>query len=215
MAELPLKEEIRKAVREVVQEEIQQATKEAKAEIKSTAAKAKSKTKNKTEFDYTRKAGVDQRDPRAKDHQWPCFGAHQPVSHGNRYGAWTECGTCGLRLSYIPAINAPAQTTRVDLPQNVTMALERLRSEGWEPQTISMTQVKAMITIVAKEYQLIKTPKSKAKSGYVKPNDLAKNATSSATPPEAVAIHSEDDDDSFEQINKEDYEPKKKKESQQ
>ncbi|CAK9001654.1 unnamed protein product [Durusdinium trenchii] len=48
---------------------------------------------------------------------------------------------------------------------------------------------------IQQEYQLIKTPKSKAKSGYVKPNDLAKNATSSATPPEAVAIHSEDDDD--------------------
>ena len=192
-------------MREVVQEEIHQATKEAKAEIKSTAAKGKSKPKVKTELDHTRKAGMDQRDPRAKTQQWPCFGDHHPFSHGNRFGSWTECTTCGVRLSYTPAVNAPAQTTHVDLQQNVILALERLRSEGWEPQTISHTQVKAMITIVSKEYQLIKIPKAKAKKGYVKPNDLTRDATSSASQPEAVE---------FIQIDKEDEEPTKKRDAQ-
>ena len=76
-------------MREVVQEEISSATKLAKEEIKSTAAKAKGKAKTKTELDYTRKAGMDLRDPRAKDQQWPCLGSHHPQSHGNRFGSWT------------------------------------------------------------------------------------------------------------------------------
>ena len=119
MADSSLKDEIRKAVREVVQEEISQATKQAKEEIKSTAVKAKGKAKVKTELDYTRKAGMDQRDPRSKDQQWPCYGNHHPHSHGNRFGSWSECGVCGLRTQYIPATNAPAQTTHVDLPQKM------------------------------------------------------------------------------------------------
>ena len=99
----------------------------------------------------------------------------------------------------------------MDLPQNVILPLERLRSEGWEPQTISSMQVKMMITIVAKEYQLIKIPKAKAKKGYIKPNDLTQGATSSEIPPEAVAIYT---DDEFVQIEKEDEEPKKKRDAQ-
>ncbi|CAK9111041.1 unnamed protein product, partial [Durusdinium trenchii] len=71
--------------------------------------------------------------------------------------------------------------------------------------------VKAMITIVSKEYQLIKTPKAKAKKGYVKPNDLTRDATSSETPPEAVAIYT---DEEFIQIDKEDEEPTKKRDAQ-
>ncbi|CAK9000779.1 unnamed protein product [Durusdinium trenchii] len=203
------KDEIRKAVREVVQEEISQATKQAKEEIKSTAAKAKGKAKVKTELDYTRKAGMDQRDPRSKDQQWPCYGNHHPHSHGNRFGSWSECGVCGLRAQYIPATNAPAQTTHVDLPQNVTLALERLRNEGWEPQNISSTQVKAMITIVAKEYQLIKTPK--AKKGYTKPNDLphAPSTASGSTPnPEIFPIGS---DSEFEKVSVADGKKKREK----
>lgn len=209
MADSSLKDEIRKAVREVVQEEISQATKQAKEEIKSTAAKAKGKAKVKTELDYTRKAGMDQRDPRSKDQQWPCYGNHHPHSHGNRFGSWSECGVCGLRAQYIPATNAPAQTTHVDLPQNVTLALERLRNEGWEPQNISSTQVKAMITIVAKEYQLIKTPK--AKKGYTKPNDLphAPSTASGSTPnPEIFPIGS---DSEFEKVSVADGKKKREK----
>lgn len=36
-------------------------------------------------------------------------------------------------MSYTPAVNAPAQSTHMDLPQNVVEALARLRSDGWTP----------------------------------------------------------------------------------
>lgn len=165
-----LKNEIRAAVREVVQEEIQVAAEAAKQEIKATSAETKKKSsKPKTELDQTRQTGVDTRDPRARTSQWPCFGSHEAKNHGNRFGVWTECSRCGLRLNYVPAVNAPAQTTHVDLPQNVTLALERLRTDGWEAAEITATQVKATITIVSKEYQ-VRKPKAK---GY-KPNDVMK-----------------------------------------
>ena len=48
-----------------------------------------------------------------------------------------------------------------DHQQNVVEALHRLRNNGWSENDLTETQVRAMITIVAKEYQLIK-PKAKA-----------------------------------------------------
>lgn len=159
---MDLKAEVRKAVQEALSEELPKIVPKSKAKT----------TKNKTEYDETRRVGPDPRDPRASKSQWPCFGTHAPTSNGNRFGRWEECHRCAHRLSYIPAVNAPAQSTHVDLPQNVVEALARLRSDGWTPEDVTTAQVKAMTVIVAKEYQLLKTKKKPA-CGY-KENDLKK-----------------------------------------
>jgi len=86
----------------------------------------------------------------------------------------------------VPAINAPGQTTHVDLPQNVVLALERLRSTTPDPNDIKAQMVKAMITIIAKEHQLRLVPKSK---GY-KPQDLKKKHKEGEEP---VKVMSDDE----------------------
>ena len=61
--------------------------------------------------------GVDERDPRARPNTWPCMGEHAPGNRGNRFGVWTE-----IRAHMK---DAPAQTTHVDLPQNVVSRRSR------------------------------------------------------------------------------------------
>ena len=150
--------------------EIQEAVREAMAEVATAKAKAKRKPKGTPgEKDTTRAMGVDERDPRARPNTWPCMGEHAPGNHGNRFGVWTECVRCGLRLKYVPMKDAPAQTTHVDLPQNVVEALERLRAGGWTPETLEKKQVKSMIAIVAKEKAML-APKAKASQAFGPPS---------------------------------------------
>ena len=148
-------------------------------------AKGKSKVgKHKTEFDYTRKAEGSKTDPRWSKTTWPCFGVHQAKTGANRFGLWEECARCGMRMSYTPAVNAPAQATHIDHPTNVVEALNRLRTNGWEENEISGTQVKAMITVVAKEFQLTKP---KGQKGYPKDNkgDLNSKSVAAGAKPKA------------------------------
>ena len=145
--------EIKKAVKEVLAEEKSKEAKPSKSD--------KGQTKQKVVYDETRKTGADLRDPRTKETQWPCHGQHNPKPGGNRFAKWETCQRCGLRTSYTPSTTAPAQTMHCDHQQNVVEALHRLRNNGWSENDLTETQVRAMITIVAKEYQLIK-PKAKA-----------------------------------------------------
>ena len=64
--------------------------------------------RDKTEYDTTRTQGPDDRDPRSKNTQWPCFGQHDMT---NRYGRWNECSQCAYRLSYTPA-KVPRRSSR-------------------------------------------------------------------------------------------------------
>ncbi|CAK9012313.1 Cytoplasmic dynein 1 heavy chain 1 [Durusdinium trenchii] len=123
------------------------------------------KVKGYVKFDETRSQGPDQRDPRVLPDTWPCYGNHQDATMGNnRYGQWTECAKCGLRLKYTPTATAPAQTTKTNLPMNVTEAIAKLRSEGWAEEEMSAQVMKSAIEVVAKQKVLEKNPKPKAKS---------------------------------------------------
>jgi len=160
--------------KEEMRAEIQKAVTAALEEVASSSTAAatatrKAKAKAKVSYDETRRAGPDERDPRVSKTQWPCMGDHIPGRGGNRFGLWEQCGRCGLRLSYTPATTAPAQTTHVDLPRNVVEALARLRTGDRQENDVTATEVKAMITIAAKEYQLVKTKDH----GY-RPKALAK-----------------------------------------
>ncbi|CAK8989535.1 Dynein heavy chain [Durusdinium trenchii] len=166
--------ELKAMMKEVVQEQMaelaasssQGANDETLAQYHKKLAKAKAKSKGYTKFDDTRTQGPDQRDPRMQKETWPCFGDHPEVTMGNnRYGQWTECSKCGLRLKYTPATNAPAQTTKTNLPMNVTEAIARLRTQGWNADEMTAPTLKAAIEVVAKEKIFMeKKPRAKAKA---------------------------------------------------
>eukprot|EP00435_Cladocopium_sp_Y103_P048475 s497_g14.t1 len=169
MANAEQKAELKQMMRELLQE-VQQPCLESQSST-DVKAKAKPKTKGyKTVFDETRQSGPDMRDPRMSESTWPCYAKHRSQQGNNRYGRWTECAQCGVRLSYTPARDAPGQTTHTDLPQNVIEALHRLRTEEFEATELNARQVKAMITIVAKEKILFKkgaSTKAKVKAKAV------------------------------------------------
>lgn len=155
-----MKEEMKKMMKEV-QKEVQQEQSSGSQQVAVTS-KSKASAAKKTVFDQTRAMTGDSRDPRSQESTWPCHGKHEKVSAGNnRFGMWTECEVCGYRIRYVPAVNAPGQTTQTQLTQNVQEALRRLRTEGWEKEDLTKTQVKAMIGIVAREKQLMKKGKGK------------------------------------------------------
>lgn len=60
------------------------------------------------------------------------------------------CSFCHSSISYTPAVDAPAQTTHTDFPHNITEALHRLRTDGFEANDLTAHQVKGMVTIVVK-----------------------------------------------------------------
>lgn len=77
----------------------------------------------------------------------------------NRYGKWMECGTCGLRMAYTPAVDAPASTVKAWEPATVTEAVARLREHSIPP---TAKAIKALIKIVQAERALGKAyPKPK------------------------------------------------------
>ena len=165
--------ETKEAIMSDLKDMVKSAVKEAMEKEKSSGESSKGKTKNKGKitYDSTRRQGVDLRDPRAQVTQWPCFGKHQETRSGNRFGHWAECQKCGLRLMYEPEITAPGESTKTNLPQNVTEALEKMRSSGWTAEEITSRQIKSMIEITAREKALIKNPKKgvvKVSQGYIK-----------------------------------------------
>ncbi|CAE7224161.1 CACNA1B [Symbiodinium sp. CCMP2592] len=185
-----MKAAIQAAVREAIAGELKNTITE---ELKNTSTKTKGKgcsrgSGEKTEYDTTRKQGPDERDPRGRADQWPCLGRHSYGTGANRYGKWSECTVCGHRVSYIPARDAPGQTTKTNLPMNVTEALDRLRAEGRDPAGLEVKDVKSMIEIVAREKRLLYgKPKSKTK-----PAAEPKRGTKNKDPKTAVVVEDED-----------------------
>ena len=125
-----------KMMKEVMQEQLTEMQQTAASSEPAVAKKkAASKAAPKTVFDETRAMGPDRRDPRMSKECWPCKGQHEGAWGNNRFGKWLECQKCGVRLNYVPAKDAPAQTTQVNLVQNVQEALHRLRMDGHEEVT--------------------------------------------------------------------------------
>ena len=198
--------EMKKAVQAAVREAVAE-------EMKAQRSKGKGRTcgsGEKTEYDNTRWQGPDSRDPRASPDQWPCFGRHAYQNGANRYGKWSECVACGHRASYMPAKSAPGEYTRTNLPQNVTEALERLRTTIKDAGAVEAKDVKNMIDVVAKEKRLIYgRPKSKAGTPQpeagakgpdrVKPKEKEPDKEKTKERKKAVEI-SENSDEDFETV---------------
>ena len=60
-------------------------------------------------------------------------------------------------------MDTPATSVMCELPQNITEALHRLRSQGETPATVDSDKVKAMVKIVAREKKIV-AGQSKAKA---------------------------------------------------
>lgn len=152
-------EEIKDLIKTAVQEALkEEKDKEAASATDQTSgypvakAKGKAKARSKMIFDETRRmTPVWGSDPRMEKEQWPCFGTHVETVGNNRFGKWTECSRCNLRMSYVPEINSPANSTKFDHGPNVVEALERLRVMGWKPEELKFNTVKNMIKVVASE----------------------------------------------------------------
>ena len=165
------KKEMKKLVKEAVSEEL-------KSSQPSTGYPKI--PRKKTSFDQTRAIGPNPMDPRSNDQTWPCFGQHQPSRfNNNRYAQWQECQACGLRLMYVPEINAKGQSAHMDLPQNVQEALHRLRGDGWDPKELTTKVVKSAIRIMAEEKSL---KKEKGTSSAKPSQETASKAKQKTTP---------------------------------
>lgn len=180
-------EELKNMLKETVKEILAEEKSKGYSSNDHPAAKSKSKPKKVTEFDETRTMyPAQESDPRQKKEQWPCYANHQLTVNNNRWGKWSECVVCGHRVSYTPSLGSPATSLKVDLSQNVTTALERLRMDGWTPQTLQPNTVKQMIKLVAAEHVTKNKPKlEKSKARAKKPA------------PEAVEELEVKSDDSF------------------
>ena len=88
------------------------------------------KTTEIKDMDWDRTVPMDPRDPRSLRTQWPCMGNHIPMKwHSNKWGQWTHCSRCALRLEYVPKIGAPANSSALVNPGNVKKALEELQRD--------------------------------------------------------------------------------------
>ncbi|CAE7823229.1 CACNA1B, partial [Symbiodinium necroappetens] len=173
-----MKEAIRTVVREEVEKTVRETIRDALAEENGSRGATKGGRKKKGEatvYDETRKMGGDERDPRRGPDQWPCYGRHIASRGANRYGRWEECGKCGYRMGYTPAVNAPAESTRTNLPMNVTEALERLRQSGIPADEVEIKQIKNMIDIVAKEKRLLATRKTQTAKAKARADGKARS----------------------------------------
>ena len=162
------------------------------------ASKAKSKTKAdkvKTEYDMSRAAGPDPRDPRTAGP--PCHGNHVPMPAGrgslsgaNAHGRWEVCKECRLRLLYVPAFGAHAHYRQAGpLPADVKKAVEIMeeRVAAGEPGAKEILNAKAaalqgaedsllrrLETVRSQKAQAMnKAESSKAKDGYPDNNPSA------------------------------------------
>ena len=162
------------------------------------ASKAKSKTKAdkvKTEYDVSRAAGPDPRDPRTAGP--PCHGNHVPMPAGrgslsgaNAHGRWEVCKECRLRLLYVPAFGAHAHYRQAGpLPADAKKAVEIMeeRVAAGEPGAKEILNAKAaalqgaedsllrrLETVRSQKAQAMnKAESSKAKDGYPDNNPSA------------------------------------------
>ena len=115
------------------------------------------KEKTMTPVDAERRVPADPRDPRSNSKQWPCFNNHRPgKQQGNKWGRWTNCSTCALRMEYIPLMGAPGKQTHGDNPTNVQKALAELQLALGEDRWPTEEMVHAMIAKVTAEIRMSK-----------------------------------------------------------
>ena len=183
-------EELKNMLKDTVKEVLAEEKSKGYSSSDPPVAKAKSKPRSILQFDETRTMyPARDSDPRQKKDQWPCFAEHQLTVNNNRWGKWSECVVCGHRVSYTPSLGSPATSLKIDLSQNVTTALERLRIDGWTAETLQPNTVKQMIKLVAAEHVTKTEPKTeKSKARPKKP----------ASEIEELEVKS---DDSFQKVN--------------
>jgi DNA mismatch repair ATPase MutL len=196
-----------KDVKAMIKEAVQEALEEEKQKTKapsSTSEKTSGKKEKTTTFDESRRSGMHLQDPRAEKTQWPSFGQHHETRGSNRFGMWSACRKCGIRMMYTPAVGRPATSVHQDLPATVTEALANLRSDGYQPQEVDHKLVKYAIKLVTAEKVMKGRPpknqtKAKAK-GYPSPPETPQ--------PTAAEVHvmTDSDTEGFQSVQ-----PKSKK----
>lgn len=98
---------------------------------------------------------LDPNDPRRNAACWPCFGKHIVQKGSNRYGSWTKCARCSVRLSYQTKENSSSSTSQSEVEvQVIAAALARLRRTQAANDEISADAVNAMIKIIQGERAL-------------------------------------------------------------
>ncbi|CAL1129948.1 unnamed protein product, partial [Cladocopium goreaui] len=99
-------------------------------------------------LEHDRALPADPRDPRSQS-TWPCNGSHEHKTNGgNASGTWSDCATCGLRLSYIPRQGTPAKYMTQNAPEVITNALKMLKEHLTEDQKPNASMVKTCIRLV-------------------------------------------------------------------
>ena len=178
-----------------LKEMIQEAVKEALKEKGTVVATAKSKDKSSKDvqpLDATRGMGPHLQDPRCNPDQWPCYNQHVPWTSSNRFGEWTDCQKCGVRLKYIPRKGTSGQSTKMDLPANVVATLEHLRMEGVKAEDMDHYLVRKTLKLIVAQEALKVTKKTIPKSKAYPPKE---KLPKQEIPPENIQIHSGDDEE--------------------
>ena len=142
----------------------------AKGKNKGTSkalAKPKARPPQDERYDWSRTQGPNPEDVRTLGA--PCFGEHIEAvptrgsgSGANKWGKWTACEACGLRLSYTPTWGSPA-TSRAAGPLAPDV---KKQIEEKKPEKGSMDLKDKKITLDAQERSLqnqLKTVQDKKK----------------------------------------------------
>ena len=156
---------------------------------------APKQTKEEKELylDFERTVTADLRDPRAKSHQWPCMGNHNKAKpQSNKWGQWTNCAVCGLRMEYIPKKGAPASETHQPNPAMVLRALKELQQllpggalpeEALVRVVIDKVVAEERMTTLLEEYQRqLETAKKKVIKGQQAMMTAGRGQPSSGVP---------------------------------
>ena len=158
------------------------------AHISSSKKKMMSQTELEMTIDYKRMQDkTDERDPRAIEHQFPCFGIHKIpwIWMANPYGVWKHCEKCGIRCSYAPRIGSPANSTEASpMPADVLSALKRLENmhidDEVEYKQITGKMVRSLI---------IQEQRSHIVTGAKNQQALAQEATSNDKAPCSLRVY--------------------------
>ncbi|CAL1146255.1 unnamed protein product, partial [Cladocopium goreaui] len=152
-----------------------------------------SKEEKELYLDFERTVTTDLRDPRAKSHQWPCMGNHNKAKpQSNKWGQWTNCTVCGLRMEYIPKKGAPASDTHQPNPAMVLRALKELQQllpggalpeEALVRVVIDKVVAEERMTTLLEEYQRqLETAKKKVIKGQQAMMTAGRGQPSSGAP---------------------------------
>ena len=118
------------------------------AGVRSTSARQSQPARTRSQ----RANSLDPCDPRRNAACWPCFGQHIVQRGSNKYGSWTKCARCSVRLSYQSKENSSSRQSE-DEVQVVAAALARLRRTRGSDE-ISADAVNATIAIIQGERAL-------------------------------------------------------------